>query len=51
MINGDLGRNDVPYLARSARIILLAELHQVDAMLRQCRPNRGGRIGLASLDL
>ena len=49
--NGDFCRDDLTETAGGAGVVFLAERHQVDAMLRQRRTNRGCGVCLACVDL
>src|SRR5262249_17988777 len=51
LIDGDDHRDDEPVLLLGGGVELLAEFHDVDAMLTQGGPHRGRRIGLTSRDL
>src|SRR3990172_11461702 len=48
--DGDLRRHDFAGLPGGPGVVLLAELHQVDPMRCQRRPNRRRRAGLAGLE-
>ena len=47
----DLDRYDLAALRLGGRVVGLAELHDVDAVLAERRADRRGRVGGASLDL
>src|SRR3954454_15366319 len=50
-VHGDLNRDDVPTLRLGRRVVLLAELHDVDAVLTQRGADRRRRVGRTGLDL
>jgi len=49
--DGDLGRDDLADAVAGARVVFLAEAHQVDTMLSQRRANRRRRVSFACIDL
>src|SRR5262249_20204912 len=48
--DGDFRRDNLPDPVSGAGIVILAERHQVDAVLRQCRADWGSRIGFARVN-
>src|SRR3954447_2283425 len=51
LVDGDLDRYDVAALGLGRGVVLLAELHDVDAVLAQRRPDRRGGGGGTGVDL
>src|SRR6202035_666922 len=51
LVDGDLDRDDVATLGVRRGVVRLAELHDVDAVLPECRTDRRGGVGFAGLDL